>query len=504
MKELNYSYNVRSESVLFFILIFIFIQFFDVIDWQLTSFIIKNIFLIVFLYYNIANYRKRNTHNWLLNPVVLASIMTFFLGYCITNYVYFVPDSVDENQMFKLLGAEPLIYLNKGMNAVIISAIAMWIGYNTNLGIKLYKLILRFPINFKKYFRTSFTPNLKIIYFIFGLAIVARVYAIYLGIFGYAQSPESLKESIGIAYILLSITDLSTLSLVVLSFAYFKNPYIIRYKYTFLIVLFVEIFFGILSGMKGAVVMPLILSFVTYYLVNNKFHKGFIIGGIIFIIIAYVIIEPFRMLKSYDPNFKSTPANIVNTMVDAYILNKSFNIVPGSQNIFESIVSRNAFLLPASRSIHYADVTGLKNNDPDFLEKIYTIPFQTFIPRFIWSTKPTEDQAKWYSVFVFGSVETSSVAMSPMGFLYFAGGYLFIALGFFLIGIMQKTLWQFYLGRGGQLLIFLALLSTVVLIDSAFNGIIVYWLRFLPIFIFLQYFILKKDKKLNSSMDIMR
>jgi hypothetical protein len=325
-----------------------------------------------------------------------------------------------------------------------------------------------------------------------------------LGIFGYSQSPENLKESIGIAYTLISVGDLATLSLVVLSFSYFNNPNNHRYKYLFFIILIVEIGFGILSGMKGTVIMPLILSFIIYYLVTNKFHKGFIIGGIIFITIAYVIIEPFRILKSIDPNFKSTPANIVNTMVDAYFLNKRIKLVTGSENIFESIVSRNAFLLPAAKALQYSDKIGLKNSDPDFFEKIYTIPIQAFIPRFIWSDKPIEDQAKWYSVNVWGSVETSAVAMTPMGFLYFAGGYVFIIFGFFLMGIMQKTLWQFYLAGGGQLLVFLALLSTVVLIDSAFNGIIVYWLRFLPIFIFLQYFILKKDKKLNSSMDIMR
>jgi hypothetical protein len=499
MNETKYTHNSKWFPIVIFIIFFLFIQIFDIINWELQSFIIKNIFLIVLLYYNIKNYKKSNPHNWLLNPAVLASIMTFLLGYCITNYVYFVPGSDDENQMVKLLGSEPLIYFNKGLNAVIISAISMWLGYNTKIGNKLYKLILHFPINFKKYFRSSFIPNLKIIYLIFILAIASRIYAIYLGIFGYSQSPENLKESISIAYILLSITDLSTLSLVVISFAYFKNPINTRYKYLFILVLSIEIIFGILSGMKSAVVMPLILSFITYYLVNNKFHKGFIIGGIVFITIAYVIIEPFRILKSNDPNFKSTPTNIINTMVDAYILNKSIKIVPGSESIFESIASRNAFLLPASRSIQYSDKIGLNSKDPDFFEKIYTIPIQTFIPRIIWSDKPVEDYGKWYSVNVFGSVETSSVAMTPMGFLYFAGGYAFIVLGFFLIGVMQKTLWQFYLAGGGQLLIFLALLNTVVLIDSAYNGMVVYWLRFLPVFIFLQYFILKKDKKSNSS-----
>ena len=77
--------------------------------------------------------------------------------------------------------------------------------------------------------------------------------------------------------------------------------------------------------------------------------------------------------------------------------------------------------------------------------------------------------------------------MTPIGFLYFAGGLVFIFFGFLIIGIMQKTLWQFYLAGGGQLLIFLAFLSTVVLIDSAYNGMVVYWLRYFPVFIFLQH-----------------
>lgn len=439
MKEIDYSRNNKWLSIVFFILLFLFIQIFDLINWERESFIVKNLFLLIFLYYNIKKNREENSHKWLLNPAVLASLMTFLLGYCITNYIYFIPGSQSEILVFKLLGSEPLMYLNRGMNAVIISAIAMWIGYNTALGIKLYKLILRFPINFRKYLRSSFTPNLKIIYWIIGLAYTARMYAIYMGVYGYSQTAETREAASGFSNILISISDLASFSLIIVAFVYFKNQKNNKYKFIFFTLLIVEVGFGILSGMKAAVVMPLVLSFVIYYLVNNKLHKGFIVAVIIFITIAYLIIEPFRILKSLDPDFKSTPSNIVNTMVDAYFLNKRVKLVTDTENIFESIVSRNAYLLAASKSMQYADKPGLSNDDPDFLEKIYTIPFQAFVPRFIWSSKPVEDQSSWYSVYVWGSTPTNSVAMTPMGFLYFAGGYLFLILGFFLIGILQKN-----------------------------------------------------------------
>lgn len=494
MRKSNKIYKDKWLPLIYFILIFFFILLLDVFNLPLLSFIAKNIFLFFFLFYNIKRYRKENPQNWLLNPAVFASIMTFLLGYCITNFVYFIPGSEDEKLMFRLLGQKPLYDFNKGMTAVIIGAIAMWIGYNNKIGVKLYHLILSFPVNLKKYFRVSFIPKLNTIYILFGLTIAARVYAIYLGIYGFSQSPEKVTAAIGIAYILLSFTELNKLLLLVVSFAYFRNTKNFNYKFTFFMILIVEVFFGLVSGMKSAVAMPVMLSFITYYLVNNKFHKGYIITAIALLIVAYIIIEPFRFLRMKDINFKSSPTYIVQTLIDAYYINKNVNVID-SDDIMNRIISRNSYLLPVSKSIQFSDEHGLGPNDPDFLEKIYTLPLQAFIPRIIWSDKPTEEIGKWYSVNVWGSTSTTSIAMTPFGFLYFAGGFSFIFMGFFLIGILQKTLWQFYLAGGGQLLVFLAMLSTVVLIDSAFNGTLVYWLRFIPVFIFLQTLIFKKTKQ---------
>ena len=495
MKPSKFNRNTDQQIFIFFLLIFFFIQLFDVFDWAIVSFIAKNIFLIIFLTYNIIVYRKHNPARWLLNPAVLASLITFLLNYCLTNYVYFIPGSEDEKQMFRLLGRDYLFFFNKGMNVVIVGAFAMWIGYKSNLGVKLYNFILRFPINFKKYFSSSFEPNLPSIYIILVLVIAARVYAIDLGIYGYSQSPDKITASIGIVNILLSFSELTSICLLTVSFAYFSNRKNFKYKFTFLLILITEIIFGILSGLKSNVVMPIILSFITYYLVNRKINKTFILTAFLLITLAYIIIEPFRILRMRDASFQSSPTNIASTMMDAYLMNQSSKIVPGNENALSLIISRNSYLIATARSIQYIEVHGLGALDPDFLEKIYTIPLQAFIPRLFWTGKPIEDTGRWFAVRVWGITAPGSVAMTPFGFLYFAGGLVFIFFGFLFIGILQKTLWQFYLAGGGQLLIFLALLSTVVLIDSAYNGIIVTWLRNIPLFILLQSLILKKTNK---------
>jgi hypothetical protein len=126
---MRYLQNDKWLPIIYFIVLFLFIQIFDLIEWKSISFIVKNIFLLLFLYYYINIYRKSNPNKWLLNPVVLASLITFLLGYCITNYVYFMPGSEDEKLMIRLLGSEPLAALNKGMNAVIIAAIAVAIAF---------------------------------------------------------------------------------------------------------------------------------------------------------------------------------------------------------------------------------------------------------------------------------------------------------------------------------------------------------------------------------------
>jgi len=489
---MNKQTNKEFKGSYFFLFILFFIILIDFVDLPIISFIIKNIFLIVFLSYNIFNYKKNNPERWLLNPAVLASIFTFLLGFVITNYIHFVPDTEASKLLYKQLGSDHFPILNYTMTLIILSAMLMWLGYNSKFGDRLYNFLLKKPLGLTKYFRKELKPNMAFIYTLIVISVFARLYAIQIGIFGFAQSPKTLSENIAIALIINSAGQLINFSLILIAIKFFKEGFNFNYRLTLAIIVLIEIYFGLLSGVKSAVIFPVAILFVCYYLVHKKIHKGFIVATIILLVAAYTIIEPFRIIRMRDANFQSSPGYIASSMMDAYSLNKSRKIVYGDEDIFTSIVTRNNYLLAAAKAVDFSDNSGLDTQSPDFLEKIYTVPLQAFIPRIFWRSKPVEDFGKWFSVVVWGGTPTTSVAMTPIGFLYFAGGITAVLIGFFVFGIMQRFIWNFYLGGGGQLLIYFGFLSSVILIDSSINGTLVSWIRNFPIIIILQSFLLKK------------
>lgn len=442
----------------------------------------------------IIKVKKEIKENWLLNPVILASILTFLIGYCITNYIHFIPGTDPNKFLYKQLGSDPFPALNYTMTLVIFSALSMWFGYYSEIGTRVYNFLISKPLYFKKYFRTELNPRMAFIYVLIIISVVARLYAINLGVYGYAQSSTALSENIALAFTINAVGQLINFSLILIAMKFFKEGFNINFRITLTLIVLIEIYFGVLSGMKSAVIFPVAILFLCYYVVRKKINKGFIVTTFLLLILAYMIIEPFRILRAKDVNFQSSPGYIANVMVDAYNLNKTRKIVYGNEDIFTSIMTRSNYLLPAAKSIDFADNSALDAQAPDFLEKIYTVPLQAFIPRIFWRNKPIEDYAGWFAYVVWGADSPlTSVAMSPIGFLYFAGGLFAVVLGFFVFGIAQRVVWKFFLGGGGQILIYFGFLSSVILIDSAVNSTLVNWLRNLPIFIILQSFLLKKS-----------
>lgn len=459
-----------------------------------TIFVLKSLFLTLYLSVEIIALRFKDRKNWIVNPVVLASVFTFLLGYGITNLQYLMPNSEVRRNLFNTFGNDPFVLLSNTMDYIILGAVMMWVGYKTDLGLFLYRFLTTSLFNLKRYFKNSFHFNINLIYAFIILSVLVRFYAMLIGVYGYAQDPAKVVEAAGITQYIGMLGALAQYSLLVIALAYYSEETKKSYFKIMALLIGMEVFFGIMSGMKSLVVMPVVIPMLAFFILKRKVKKSLLVLAVLAIAAAYIIIEPFRLLRTMDPNFQSTPKYVIQTLYNAYILNKQV-IKDEEENasfFLFAVLGRNNYMVEASMAIDYENRIGLNEYDPDFLERLYFAPLHAVIPRFLWVGKPFENTGLWFTRRVIGVDYLSSTGFTPFGYLYFAGGLPFILIFFFVFGIMQNALFRFIeLGSGG-IIIFLGLLSTVVLIDTSVNGIFVTWIRNYPLLIILQYFTFKR------------
>jgi hypothetical protein len=456
-------------------------------------YIFKIFLLTSFLLYEIIRIKKREPKNWKLSPFVLSCFATFIVGYGITCLIYVIPNHYYDNIFYERFGPNPFEVLNPAMDSVFIGAIFMAIGYRLNLGYNLFKIIT-YKTFVSRIIKKSFDPNLNLFYFTYIVALLARLYSIYMGVYAYTGSEEGREAASNFMQILYYLGNIGTFNLLVISLAYFNKPSDVRYKLTFNILLVSEVIFGLLSGMKSFVIIPFVIPLLSYLIINKTVSRKYLTLTVLSFLLAYTLIEPFRVLRNIDPNFRSDPIYISETFIYAYELNQRnpFTDEYTPSSVFMKTVSRTNFIIDAARAIDYAKNFKLGEGDPDFSYRLYTIPLQAFIPRVFWENKPEENLGEWFTQKVWGWHLKISIDMTPFGFLYFAHGNTLIAFFFFIIGILQKFLFQYQEIGAGGVIIFVGLLSTFVIIDSLVNSTFISLLRGFPMLLTFQYFILKK------------
>src|SRR3990167_3559459 len=134
---------MRFWIYVLFGLLYLFILFLGRFYSSETIFLIKSLFLTLYIVTEILAVRMEDRKNWIINPVVLASLLTFLLGYGITNLIFFIPNSQPSDDLLFNLGDNSFDLLNTAMDSVILGVVSMWIGYRSNLGIFLFRIMTK-------------------------------------------------------------------------------------------------------------------------------------------------------------------------------------------------------------------------------------------------------------------------------------------------------------------------------------------------------------------------
>jgi len=456
------------------------------------GFLAYNLLLLGYLYVEARNLWARDKNLFWINPVVLASIFTFALAFGVTNLLFFLPEDV-----LVLVGLEPIVtpWMNQLMLLVVLGAISMWVGYSSGMGRSMRRMLQRSRV-LRKWISPALRINKPALYGCLAISLIAKLWAIKLGVYGYSSTYDQLIAGASYTQYFSMADSLGKLALVGVALECFasQRPALSDRQLLWL-VLGYEVAFGFLSGFKSAVVMPFIIVGIAYYSQRNRFPRWLIPAVVVGVKAAYAVIEPFRAARNEDAGFVGTSlGSIVATMTSAVSINEDDG--GDRASTWLRFLARINLTYVASLGIEYAANNELPADSPAFLGDIILAPAHALIPRFLWDSKPLQNIGLWYTNEVMGLDIYSSTAMSPFTYLNFAGGPLAVILGFLMVGILQRGLFDGlrHFGGGGLIVLF-GLLGTLVNIDSEFNTFFVSLIRFLPILVVAQYVLLQRPRR---------
>jgi hypothetical protein len=238
--------------------------------------------------------------------------------------------------------------------------------------------------------------------------------------------------------------------------------------------------------------MPFIIVGLCKYYQQRKFPIWVVGAVFISVVAGYTVIEPFRIIRYQDPGFEGrTVSGIYRSMLDR----DSF-YEPTRDDLLSiplKFISRINLTYVGSLGIEYAEGGALPDGSPDFLKNIFLSPAHAVVPRIVWENKPYQDIGLWYTRVVLGHNTLTSTGMGPFTYLYFAGGIISVLLGFFVVGVVQRTWWDAFFHRGsGSALLFFGMLGTLVVVDSAFDSFFISLFRMTPLLLIVQYGLFRK------------
>lgn len=460
---------------------------------QRAVFASLTLLLLIYLSVEIARVRRVQGDGWLINPAVVASVLTFGLSFALSNVLFFLPA-----ERIEIVGLVPDVTpaMVKLMWLVLLGAIGMWLGYWLPMASGLASPAVRRIVS--RWFSASDKPRKLALPALVALGLATRLLQIKLGVFGYSSSYDRLMEMGSFTQYLSMGASLGTVALVVASLRYFSERPRANTRAWFVFILVLEIVFGLLSGFKSQVVMPFVIVGACKYLRSGALPKvwlAWFFGALLF---AYVAIEPFRAARSANDFQAASTAQIV----DLFIASRGNDIVADNPTpVWLALAARSSFSYIGSLGVSYKDeVKSLPEGTPDFLRNIALAPAYAFIPRLIWKSKPAGDVGLWYTQNVMGHEMYSSTAMGPVTYLYFAGGAFAVFVGLLCFGVLHKLLVLLVPPAAGsaRAFVYLSLLPTVANINSAVDGTVVALLRMVPLLLLLQYLIYQRVRPAHA------
>lgn len=432
----------------------------------------------------------------LVSPAVLVAFVHFSLSYSVPIGSTFFNDYTFLQLTFRSNDSEFMGWISYTMAMVGVSAVAYWRGYRFVFAGRATNFMIG-ALSSTRLMRTELNLRAYVAVCLFAVAIGARLVQIRLGVFGFGSDAAALIEYAEYRPYLDYAVSGGRLALFLIALHTFRPD--AKKGFTWPLVLIaatlLEVAFGLLSGFKGQTTFSVITVALAYFVVHGRIPMRFIVATAVVLYLAYVVVEPFRDLRNRNLAFDSTSiVSMSENLIDAINVDSSQQ---SFENILFQIAGRTNLVVQATLALRFRDVNeDLGPAAPPLLTLLLLSPVYAFIPRIVWADKPVVYTGTWFSQYVHGGdpLGLVSVAMGATGYFYLAGGIAVVIIGFFVLGLLHRILFDALTSFGaGGWLVYLCLVPGLAVIPSEVAAHLTGTVQLLLIALVIQVVVLRRD-----------
>ncbi|HES59012.1 MAG TPA: hypothetical protein ENO18_01155 [Caldithrix sp.] len=268
------------------------------------------------------------------------------------------------------------------------------------------------------------------IFAILVLSTMIKGYLLFSGLSGYGSSLEYTTGLASLAKTLANI--LNPFALIVSAYIIFiESSHNRKYHIVFYFILLLQVFLGLLSGMKEEALIPLLYTGIVFLIAGKKLPQKGVYMGIFILALLYPLNNAYRNVIN-DP-YLNTGSSILNISI---AVNKIVN-EPLAETLSTGISQygdRGSMFPFFQYSINIEPSWDYYKN----MARYFALPVVWLVPRAMWEDKPKADIGGVLYEHIVGERTMTAVTPTTLGWAYLEGGFVFVIIIFLLLGLMLE------------------------------------------------------------------
>jgi hypothetical protein len=276
---------------------------------------------------------------------------------------------------------------------------------------------------------------------LYAVAFITKVYLLKNHLFAYTAFLDKYYENLASAQVLNSVSQFGTLALIVATIKTYCDRRDSLWRMLFIAVLISEVFWGLISGMKGL----LLQNFIVVALVSSFIKQRLNLRWLVFVFFALALLYPFS--NAYRTLVRGGGVEVTSLQGAAEAGQMAFSRMQESESTtgdllrkgLDSALQRLDLLTNVAQVLTLGSRAEMVKGDVHW----WMLPIYPFVPRFLWPSKPILDEGGWFTVALAGgsgnaATVGSSTAITYPGDLYLQFGLWGIPVGMFVLGVVAQ------------------------------------------------------------------